>query len=114
MSIMFKNIEERTKYSNISFIEIQFCKMSDSKSIKKKVAVGNMKYHSFDSLYIHYADMDKFLSEYREVFINGSYNNQKTGYIDPYGINYYQKEQIYNFIKSIVENKPKDYEIIIK
>ncbi len=113
MSILFKDYNEMKKH-NAAFIEIQYCNLSVSKSIKKRVAVRNMKYRLLDSLYIHSSDIEKFNNEYREIFVNGTYSNQKTGFIDPYGINYYQNNQINDFINYMLESKPTDYKIIIK
>ncbi len=114
MSILFKEFNEMKKYNSTAFVEIQYCKLSDSKSMKKKVAVRNMEYRLLDSLYIYISDMEKFFDEYGEIFINVTYNNLKTGYIDPYGINYYQKNQINDFINHMLESKPTDYKIMIE
>ncbi len=113
MSIIFKDYNEMKKHNTV-FIEIQYCKLRASKSIKKKVAVRNMKYRLLDSLYIHSSDIEKFYDEYGEIFVDGTYNNQKTGFIDPYGINYFQKNQINDFINHMLESKPTDYKIMIE
>lgn len=114
MTAIFKNFKEKNAYNSTAFIEIQFCKLSDTTSIKKKTVEGHIKHFSPDSLYIHHTDIDKFVEEYGGVFISGKYANQKTGLIDPYGINYYQRDQINDLIQRIFESKPTDYAITIE
>lgn len=114
MSIILKDFNEMKNYNSTAFLEIQYCKLKISKSIKKYVSVRNMKYGLIDSLYIYHSDIEKFFDEYGEIFKNGIYNNLKTGSIDPYGINYFQKNQINDFINYMLESKPTDYKIMIK
>ena len=42
MSILFKEFNEMKKYNSTAFVEIQYCKLSDSKNIEKRVAVRNI------------------------------------------------------------------------
>lgn len=95
-------------------MEIQFCKISDKASVKKKIGVNNIKHRASDSLYIYHLDVDKFLEEYGEIFVNGEYANHKTGFIDPYGVTYFVKEHIKGCIYRILITKPTDYEIMIE
>jgi len=89
MPIIFKMIEEINTYNSTAFMEIQFCKLSDINSVKKKFRAKNIKHWVPDSLYVYHSDLDKFLVAYGEIFVNGEYGNQKTGNIDPYGVTYY-------------------------
>ena len=114
MTVIFKNFKEKNAYNSTAFMEIQFCKLSDSSSIKKKTAERYIKHFASDSLYIHHNDIDKFIEEYGEIFISGKYAKQKTGFIDPYGVTYFPKGQIKDYIHSILISKPTDYEIMIE
>jgi hypothetical protein len=114
MAIIFKNIEERSNYNSTAFLEIQFCKLNDKSSVKKRFDAIYVKHWASDSLYVYHLDVDKFLTEYGEIFVNGEYANHKTGFIDPYGVTYFPKGQIKDYIHSILISKPTDYEIMIE
>lgn len=114
MSIIIQKFEEKITFNSTAFLEIQFCKINDKKWGKKKFEVRNIQYGSPDSLFVYHFDIDRFLAEYGEIFVQGEYANHKTGYIDPYGCTYYPKERINDFIQRILISKPIDYEIMIE
>jgi hypothetical protein len=114
MAMIFKNIEERSTYNSTAFMEIQLYKLSDKSTVKKRFGANDIKHWASDSLYVYHLDVDKFLAEYGEIFVNGEYANHKTGFIDPYGVTYFPKEQIKDYIHRILISKPIDYEIMLE
>lgn len=100
--------------SNRTAIEIQYCKLPTSTSIKKKVNVSKIKSQLDDSLYVIWENASSFLNIYSDIFANGVYNNLSTGKIDPFGINYYSNEEVKNIIKRLNELKPKCYLVLLK
>ncbi len=59
-------------------------------------------------------DIENFYSNYKDIFIDGTYNNLKKGEVDLYGINYYSPQQLIEIIDRIEKLKPQDYKIILK
>ncbi len=112
MFYKFANQEERRKFGGSAFIEIQFCKLKPNTPIKK-IAKSKINYWKDDSLYIHVDDIDKFYSNYEEVFTNGIYDNLKQGDMDIFGTNYYSPLQLVEIIKKINKQKPLDYKILL-
>ena len=90
-------------------IEIQYCRLPDKYSIKKKVAVSSVTSKSNDSLYVLYDDINEFLKLYLDVFSNGTYNNLQSRNIDVFGINYYSNEDVKVIIKRLIDKKPDFY-----
>ena len=84
----FKSKEERRKFGGSAFIEIQYCKLEQSASIKKIVSLHALNDWQDDSLYVYVDDIDEFYSNYKEIFNDGIYNNLKKGEVDIFGINY--------------------------
>lgn len=109
---VFSSQEERRNYGGSAFIEMQFCKLSSATKIKDLVAVSNINHWKEDSLYIN--DDSVFYKEYSHIFNCGIYNNLKSGIVDVYGINYYAPSLIDSIIKRVLEDKPTDYEMLIK
>ena len=114
MSIIIQKFDEKITFNSTAFLEIQFCKINDKKWGKKEFEVRNIKYGAQDSLYVYHFDIDEFLAEYGEIFVQGEYVNHKTGYIDPFGVTYFPKERIDDFIQRIFVSRPIDYEIMIE
>lgn len=110
----FKNKDERRQFGGSAFIEIQYCKLKSKTRIKKIVSIRSVDNWQDDSLYIHVADIEDFYSNYKDIFIDGTYNNLKKGEIDLYGINYYSPQQLIEIIDRIEKLKPQDYKIILK
>lgn len=94
---------------NRTAIELQYCKLPITSSLKKIVSVSKIKSQLQDSLYVIWENSNSFLDIYSEIFTNGVYNNLSTGKIDPFGINYYSNEEVKNIIRKLKELKPKYY-----
>ena len=110
----FKSKEERRKFGGSAFIEIQYCKLKQSTSIKKIVSLHALNDWQDDSLYVYVDDIDKFYSRYKEIFNDGIYNNLKRGEVDIFGINYYSPQQVIEIIDKIEKQKPLDYAVILE
>ena len=109
----FDSQKERSKYGGSGFIEIQYCNMPPQSAIKELVSVANIKHWKIDSLYVHIDDDNIFYQAYSRIFDCGTYNNLKTGIVDPYGINYYAPTLIESIIEKLNTAKPEDYEILV-
>ena len=107
---IFDTQDERREYAGSAFIEIQFCKMPVDTPIEKIVSVDAIEHWKNDSLYV--VDLNMFYQRYRDVLVDGTYNNLKTGPVDIYGINYYAPLKIDDIIKKIRSKKPEDYRIL--
>lgn len=109
---LFLNNDERMKIGGTAFIEIQYCKMEPSATLREKVAVNSIEFRGADSLYIHADNIDDFILNYGKVFNYGTYNSMKNGPLDIYGINYYSSSVVNKLIKEVEAIKPIDYEIL--
>ena len=114
MFLQFANIDERRKYGGSAFVELQYCKLPTSTKLKKLVAVKSINNWQDDSLYIYLDDIDKFYTEYKDIFSGGIYGDLKTDDFDLNGINYYPQEQIIDILEKIKTNKPLDYETLLQ
>lgn len=110
---IFNDIEERRKFGGSTFIEIQYCRLSADTKLKKIVAVNSIQHWKDDSLYIHVNDIDCFIDNYGTIFNMVTYNNQKTGIVDIFGINYYTVNDIKKLIDIIKEKKPIEFQILV-
>ena len=108
----FDSQEERSTNGSSAFIEIQYCNMPPQAAIKELVSVGNIQHRKNDSLYVHMDDADTFYQAYSRIFDCGTYNNLKTGIVDPYGINYYAPALIESIVEKLNAEKPEDHEIL--
>ena len=61
---------------------------------------------------MHPDDMEAFVSKYGNLLGNGIYNNQKTGPVDIYGINYYSPEAVKEIRAAIEKAKPEDFSLV--
>lgn len=110
----FESKEARRAFGGSAFIEIQYCKLKPSASIRKIVSLRSLPYWENDGLYIYVDDIDCFLSNYAEIFGNGVLSNCTTGSIDEFGPNYYSPSQLNEIIRKIKEHKPSDYEVLLE
>ena len=110
----FKSKQDRRAFGGSVFIEIQYCKLKQNTRIKKIVSVRAINYWQDDSLYIYVDDIDKFYSNYKDIFNNGVYNNLGKGEIDLFGINYYSSQQLIEIIDKIEKQKPLDYAVLLE
>ena len=107
---IFDTQDERREYAGSAFIEIQLCKMPVDTPIEKIVSVDALEHWKNDSLYV--VDLNMFYQRYRDVLVDGTYNNLKTGPVDIYGINYYAPLKIDDIISRIRRMQPEDYNIL--
>lgn len=110
----FENSAARRAFGGSAFIEIQYCRLKPATKIKKIVSLSAIKHWKDDSLYVYADDIDEFYSNYRDIFCGGTYNNEESGDIDLYGINYYSPKQLTEIIDKIKKQKPLDYEILLE
>ena len=110
----FHTQEERRKLGGSYFIEIQYCKLPQGSEIKEIVSVDRIEHWKNDSLYIYGDDDNQFLQQYGEIFSCGIYNNGEKGPVDPYGINYYPREQAENIADKVKKEKPVDYHSLLR
>ena len=92
-----------------AYFEFQYCKKE--LSIKKLLRRG-YSFKEKDSLLIH-VDSDKdFFENYGDYF-KAPKSPDGTQQLDPYGVNYYTKEQTLTIIEQIENDKPPYYETLV-
>ncbi len=111
---MFKSQEERRNFGGSAFIEIQHCKLPESTKLEKIISVNVIPHWENDSLYVSGDDMNLFYEQYKNIITGGVYNNGKNGVMDLYGINFYSREKADLIIKGIEDEKPQEYEILLR
>lgn len=111
---MFKSQEERRNFGGSDFIEIQYCKLPESTKLEKIISVNVIPHWENDSLYVSCDDMNLFYEQYKDIITGGVYNNGKNGVMDLYGINFYSREKADLIIKGIEDEKPQEYEILLR
>lgn len=111
---MFGSQEERRTFGGSCFIEIQHCKLPESTKLEKIISVKEVSHWENDSLYVSGDDMNLFYEQYKDIIIGGVYNNGKSGNMDLYGINFYSREKADLIIKRIEDEKPQEYEILLR
>ena len=110
----FSSQEERRKFNDSDFLEIQFCRLPKKTKVEIIIAVDSIRHWLDDSLYVSGDDYNAFFEEYDYIFDGGIYNNLETGTIDPYGITYYGSNLIGTIIAKLLEVRPTDYEKLIE
>ena len=110
----FFSQEERISFGGSGFIEIQFCKLPQSTSLRNILSDDSVKNWQNDSLYIYIDDENIFYKEYSHIFNCCIYNNLKKGTVDLCGINYYEPLLIDSLIQRLYNDKPKEYETVIE
>ncbi len=109
----FNTQEERRKFGGSDFIELQYCRLEQGSKIKKIVSVNAIENWKNDSLYVFGNDINEFLSHYGKIFNGGIYNNEKSGIVDVFGINYYPLEQSNLIIEKVMKEKLLDYQTLL-
>lgn len=66
-----------------------------------------------DSLYVYVDDIDVFYTNYKDIFVDGRYNNMKMGEIDLFGINYYSPQQLAEIIEKTQKQKPLGFDVLL-
>lgn len=110
----FESKEERRSVGGSAFMELQYCKLKPSATIRKILSLRSIPYWQNDSLYVYVDDINTFCSNYYDIFCDGRYNNREIGEMDLFGINYYSPQQLIEFIDKIEKQKPLGYEIILE
>ena len=89
-----------------AYFEFQYCKKEWN--IKKLLKKG-YSFWEKDSLLVH-------VDYYRDLFENyGDYLETLDGTqkLDPYGVNYYTKEQTFVIIEQIKNDKPQEFDVLV-
>ena len=90
----------------VAYFEFQYCKKEWN--IKKLLKKG-YSFWEKDSLLVH-VDYDRdFLENYGD-YLETPDGAQK---LDPYGVNYYTKEQTFVIIEQIKNDKPQEFDILV-
>ncbi len=111
MFLTFHTIEEMRTYGG-SFLEIQYCSLPLETADADKACY--FQFRELTSLYIHIDALEKFYAEYKDIFLNGLYNNLSYGPMDTCGINYYNQTETLAIIERLKHQKPHQYEILLK
>lgn len=111
---MFGSQEERRNSGGSDFIEIQYCRLPQGSKAEEAVSVDKVSHWQNDSLYVSGDDMNLFYESYSSIITGGVYNNGKSGEMDLLGINYYSQEQAALIMKRIEDEKPPEYEILLR
>ncbi len=109
----FTSQDERRECNGSDFIEIQYCRLKRDSKIKKIISIDAIENWKDDSLYISGDDIEIFFSQYNVIFDNGIYNNEESGVVDMFGINYYSPEQSNIIVKKLLKQQPLDYKILL-
>lgn len=111
---MFCSQQERRNFGGSDFIELQYCKLPQGLKIKEIVSVDKISHWKNDSLYVSGDDVNLFYESYSNIITGGIYNNGKSGGMDLLGINYYSQEQAVLIMERIEDEKPPEYEILLR
>ncbi len=111
---IFANQDERRETGGSCFLEMQYCRMKKGTPVGKIVSVDKVKHWMDDSLYIDGDNTDVLQLHYNDIFIGGTYSNQKSGRLDIWGINYYSPEQVEKIIEMICRKKPLEHETVLE
>ncbi len=92
-----------------AYFEFQYCKKDwNIKRILKK----GYSFWEKDSLLIHVDNDRDFFENYGDYLKSPDYPDG-TGALDPYGVNYYTKEQTLLILDKIKSDKPKEFEALV-
>ena len=96
-----------------AYFEFQFCK---KKSFIHRIFTAIVGWHVFwakDSLLVDALDDETFFKNYGEYIKYPTVKNRFQE-LDPFGVNYYTKEQTLSILEKIKKDKPKDFEVLVK
>lgn len=102
---LFTTGAERT---GTAYYEFQYCKQEGSLKTLEK---GN-GYWEKDSLLVH-IDSDRDFFEIYGDYLNTPNSTEATQALDPYGVNYYTKEQTFVIIEQIKNDKPQEFDVLV-
>ena len=107
--IMFIPCSER---EGTAYFEFQFCKKKSFIHRIFTAIVGWRDFWAKDSLLVEIEVEAIFFKNYGEYLKSPT---PKNGFqeLDPYGVNYYTKEQTLSILEGIEKAKPKDFEVLV-
>lgn len=103
----FDSQEERRAFGGSCFIEIQTCKFPAGTDIDTLVDIDSVEHWELSSLYC--GDENAFYEKYVHILGDGIYNNQKSGPVDIYGLNYFPQDRVEAIISRLSEEKTEGY-----
>jgi hypothetical protein len=92
----FQSQEERRASGGGQLLEFRYCASG--------VDVLSLEAISFwkdDSLYLHHDDFAAFDVQYGEIIRGGTYHNQKTGPVDPCGLNWFSSSLTTEIVRKL-------------
>ena len=92
-----------------AYFEFQYCKKEWN--IKKLLKKG-FSFWEKDSLLVH-VDSDRDFFENYGVYLETPDSPYGTQILDPYGVNYYTKEQTFVIIEQIKIDKPQEFDVLV-
>ena len=96
MFYQFQSQEERRAFSSGQLLEFQYC--APGVDILSLEAISFWK---DDSLYLHHDDFAAFDARYGEIIRDGIYHNQKTGPVDPCGLNWFSSSLTAEIVRKL-------------
>lgn len=110
----FHSQGERREFGGSDFMEIQYCRLPEGTIIRKIVSIDAIEHWKDDSLYICGDDMELFYQNYGDIITDGIYCNGDRGPMDLLGINFYSRDQATEIIKRLSEEKPPEYQKLVR
>ena len=89
-----------------AYFEFQYCKKEWN---IKKILKKGCSFWEKDSLLVH-VDCDRDFFENYGGYLETPDGTQK---LDPYGVNYYTKEQTFVIIEQIKNDKPQEFDVLV-
>lgn len=65
-------------------------------------------------MFVPIEKVNEFIDNYKEIFMEGVYNNLKSGPVDIYGTNYFYSSTTIGIQKLLILVKPSGYEMVAK
>ena len=111
MQITNRLFEAAAERVGSAYFEFQYCKKS--LPVKKLVKAGGYGCWEEDSILVHIDNDVIFFKNYRK-YLEPTNAPNGTNEFCYYGVNYYTKEQTAQIVERIKEDKPPEYEVLIK
>ena len=92
-----------------AYFEFQYCKKEWN---VKKLLKRGYSFWEKDSLLIHVDDDMRFFENYGKYLEKPNFPDG-TQKLDPYGVNYYTKEQTFAIIEQIKNDKPQEFDVLV-
>lgn len=91
------------------YFEFQYCKKDCS---IQKILKKGYDFWTEDSLFVSISNEEKLLDNYYK-YLRETNTPDGTNKFNPYGVNYYTKEQTLSIINEIKKDKPENYERLV-